>query len=468
MTRRELMQVFGLMAVARNLRGVAVDLKDRVLGRTGKRVVPFALGGQASLQWTSPGIDPADIIVRAVELGVNYLDSANAYGPSQVNYGEAFRRLHLVPGDPQYNAALREKLFVATKTGRRYAIDRTQPTARTAVEEVKRSLTQMFGDGQGAIPDGAYVDSIQMHNITSLQQVDQIYENFDRRDDRTVERLGALAAMLDFRDGTNVTGLNPEKRRWIRHIGITGHQSSPVLMNALQRDTSNILDTLLVALNANDRRYLCHQNNVLPLAAAKGMGVIAMKVFADGVFYGKEPRFSRTPADVCMSVGKDGAIPSADLVRYPLAQPGVSCAIIGIGKINRDSSQSDQIVANLAASQMDTASARDLARIENDVASRHGVETNYFQERARGVVQPSGVTTSLEGERLTVRWQGALAGPDPLRSYRLYAGDRQIAAIRYRPQTSLAPLAHTVAASDVGDAPVRVVASEQPPATPQR
>jgi len=462
MTRRELMQVFGMMAVARNLRGVTADLKLRVLGRTGKRVVPFALGGQASLQWTNPGIDPAGIIVRAVELGVNYLDSANAYGPSQVNYGEAFRRLHLVPGTSRYNAALREKLFVASKTGRRYAIDRTQPTARTAVEELKRSLTQMFGDGQGFIPEGAYLDSIQMHNLTSLQQVDQLYENFDRRDDRSVDRLGALAAMLDFRDGTNVTGLNPEKRRWIRHIGITGHQSSPVLMNALQRDKGNILDTLLVAMNANDRRYLCHQNNVLPLAAAKGMGVIAMKVFADGVFYGKEPRFSRAPVDVCLTVGKDGAVASADLMRYPLAQTGVSCAIVGIGWINPDNPGDDQIVSNLAASQMDAASARELARIEDDVACRHGVETNYFQERARGIVQPSSVTTILDGERVTVRWNGALAGPEPLHSYRVYAGDRLVAAIPYRPQTSPAPLAYTVAAKEVGSAPVRVVASEQP------
>jgi len=461
LTRRELMQVFGMMAMARNLRGTTVDLKDRAFGRTGRRVVPFALGGQASLQWTNPGVDPAGIIVRAVELGVNYLDSANAYGPSQMNYGDAFRRLHLIPGGDRYNAALREKLFVATKTGRRYAIDRTQPAARTAVDELKRSLTQMFGDGQGYIPEGAYLDSIQMHNLTSLQQVDQLYENFERRDDRSVDRLGALAAMLDFRDGTNITGLNPEKRRWIRHIGVTGHQSSPVLMNALQRDTRNILDTLLVALNANDRRYLCHQNNVLPLAAAKGMGVIAMKVFADGVFYGKEPRFSRSPADVCLTVGKSGAIPCSDLVRYTLAQPGVCCAIVGIGWVNPDHPQDDQIVANLAASQMDAASARELARIEEQVASRHGIETNYFQDRLRGIVQPD-TKVSSEGGRITVSWNGALAGPEPLRAYRIYSGDRLLATVPYRPQTTLQPLTWTGPAVGV-PGPVRVVASEQPP-----
>jgi hypothetical protein len=60
-------------------------LPQRLLGRTGRWVTPLALGGQASLQWTAPGIDAPDIIVRAVQLGLNYLDSANVYGPSQMN-----------------------------------------------------------------------------------------------------------------------------------------------------------------------------------------------------------------------------------------------------------------------------------------------------------------------------------------------------------------------------------------------
>ena len=73
--------------------------------------------------------------------------------------------------------------------------------------------------------------------------------------------------------------MNPEHRIHVQGIGITGHKSSAVLMDALRRDTENVIDTLLVALNANDRHYCCHQNNVLPVALAKGMGVIAMKVF---------------------------------------------------------------------------------------------------------------------------------------------------------------------------------------------
>lgn len=358
LSRREILSVLGAVPAAgvlgpgRLYAEAATELPKRLLGRTGRMVVPLGLGGQATLQWTKAGLDPADIIVRAVELGVNYLDTANVYGASQVNYGEAFRRLHLVPGQPGYKGQLRASLYLATKTGRRYALN-PGATAPTAVEELKRSLTQIFGDGKGFIPEGAYLDAIQIHNLTTFEQVDQVYEGFSARGTKMPERIGALAALVDYRDGTNYTGLNPELRAWVRHIGITGHQSSPVLMRFLRRDSANVVDTLLVALNAHDRLCSSHQNNVLQLAVSKGLGVIAMKAFADGAFYGKEPRFSRTPEDVIFSVGKPEATSSTDLVRYPLSLAGVSVLITGIGHINREKPEDDQLVANLAAATKD-------------------------------------------------------------------------------------------------------------------
>lgn len=65
----------------------------------------------------------------------------------------------------------------------------------------------------------------------------------------------------------------------------------------------------------DDKLCSSHQNNALPLAVARGLGVIAKKVFADGAYYGKLPRFSRTPDDVILSVGKAEATAYADLVR---------------------------------------------------------------------------------------------------------------------------------------------------------
>ncbi len=433
-------------------------IPQRLLGRTGRMVTPLGLGGQASIQWTKPGIDPADIIVRAVQLGVNYLDTANAYGPSQTNCGEAFRRLHLVPGAPGYDSDLRSRLYLASKTGRRFAADPKAAAGATAIDDLKRSLTQIFGDGKGSIPPGAYLDAIQIHNLTNMEQVDQVYEGFAERTSRRPERIGALAGLLDYRDGTNYTGLNPEHHQYVRHIGITGHQSSPVLMSALRRDSENVIDTLLVALNPNDRACSSHQNNVLPLAVARGVGVIAMKLFADGAFYGKEPRFSRTPDDVILGVGKADAAPYADLVRYPLSLPGVSVAIIGIGQIHREKVESDQLAANLTASLKDMPSALERIRIEKETQQRHGTAANYFQDKTNTIMQPSGVEVKRDGDRLLVQWRTALAGPEPLRAYEVRSGSRLLLSIPFRPQLSEAPYSAVIPASEAGEGSVSVVA----------
>jgi aryl-alcohol dehydrogenase-like predicted oxidoreductase len=425
-------------------------------------IVPLGLGGQASLQWTKPGIDAPDIVVRAVQLGLNYLDTSNLYGTSQAYYGEAFRRLHLAPDDPDYHASLRQSLYINSKTARRFAQEPVK-TGPSALDELRRTLTLLFGDGKGYIPKGAYLDCFQVHNLNLFEQADQIYEGMAERGSRMPERIGVLAALLDYRDGTNHTRLNPDGLRYIRHIGITGHWSSPILMRVLRRDTSNIIDTLLVALNANDRLCLSHQHNVLPLARAKGIGVIGMKIFADGAFYGKPPRGTRDYNEVVSSVGQPQGMPYADLVRYPLSLPGVSCAIIGTGHIDRDKPEQDQMVANLTAAVQDSLSDLDQLRIEREGEARHGALTNYFQEKARGIVQPSEVRARRDGDRVVVEWNTALAGAIPIRAYELRSGDRVILSVPYQPQVTEVPLSASVSASDVGPDGVSVVATDAAP-----
>jgi aryl-alcohol dehydrogenase-like predicted oxidoreductase len=472
-TRRNVMKILGTLPAAGYLTtstkawadAATERLPKRLLGRTGRWVTPLALGGQASLQWTGEGIDAPDIIVRAVQLGVNYLDSANIYGPSQVNYGEAFRRMHLAPGVADYNAPLRDSLYVASKTWEKYAVgpstNQAQTPGATAVSDLKRTLTQMFGDGKGHIPEGAYLDAIQMHNIQTLEEVDQVYTGMAERGGKMPERIGAFAALLDYRDGTNYTGLNPEGRKWVRHIGVTGHMSSPVLMEMLRRDTGNNLDTLLVALNANDKLYTSHEYNVLQLAVARGMGVIAMKMFADGSFYGKPSRFSRTTADVIYSVGKQDKANYQDLVRYSLSIPGVSCAVAGIGHIDRAKPENDQLVANLAAATQDPASSAERRRIESEMAHRYGATTNYFQLEQKGLIQPTIVKVEMEGsDQITVRWNTALAAAKPIANYEIRIGDRVLLSVPYRPQMTNELFWANVPASAVGSGTVTVTAKE--------
>jgi hypothetical protein len=213
------MQIFGASALASRAgaQTTPLPLVHRTLGRTGRWIVPFGLGGQASLQFPAAGLDAADIVVRAVELGVNYLDTANAYGLSQSLYGEAFRRINVTPASADYNGALREQLYVTSKTLQRYAYDAARPSGGSALTDLKQSLTLMFGDGRGYIPEGAYLDVFQIHHLTAISQVDQIYAGLDQRGGKMPDRIGALAGLLDFRDGTNFTGLNPDHKHYIRH-----------------------------------------------------------------------------------------------------------------------------------------------------------------------------------------------------------------------------------------------------------
>ncbi len=422
----------------------------RLLGRTGFEVTTLGLGGQASLQWTPEGIDPEAIIVKAVRSGVNYLDTSNVYGPSQSNFGKAFRTLGLVPGTPGYDEKARRAVFVASKTMVRWGrgsrpgmLSRSEGgPAFTAVDDLRRSLSIMFGDGRGAYPPGAYLDLFQIHNLNTLEEVDAIYEGLDEPDPGA-ERIGALAALLDFRDGTDRTGLNPKREKLIRHLGIAGHFSSPVLMECLQRDRQNILDTLLVAINANDRRYLCHQYNVIPVAKAKNVGIIAMKVFADGAMYTKEPRWSRMPADVVTTVGAPH-LPSRPLVEYALSTPGVSTAIIGIGRIDADDRQC-QLMQNLSAAQVRIEDFGETHRREIEelaLRARQG-QTNWFQLQAQGPGAPREFRAVREqtwsGTAVRLSWQSAYAADEPILHYEIRRDGVPVGSVGHLPQVTKEP-----------------------------
>src|SRR5665647_1742291 len=129
---------------------------------------------------------------------------------------------------------------------------------------------------------------VLIHTLNNMGEVDALYEGYDHPDPNATS-IGALAALRDVRDGTNRTGLNPKNEKLIRHIGFSGHKDAAVMIEMIQRDTENLIDGMLVAINANDKNFFNMQFNVIPVAAAKNIGIIAMKVFADGAMYTKKP-----------------------------------------------------------------------------------------------------------------------------------------------------------------------------------
>lgn len=428
---------------------ISQTLETRVLGRTGREVTTFGLAGGNKVMWDLPGDEGTAIVVRAIQSGVTYLETANNYQLSQLNYGKAFQQLNLIPGQPGYDANLRARLFLATKTSLRTAIVRgnAEPVGRAgsgmrlAVEDLLRALTQFFGDGKGYIPEGAYIDLMQVHTLVNNSDVDAAFEGYENPEDKSLPRVGVMAALRDFRDGSNRTGLNPGHKKYIRHIGITGHSNPYVHMYAMRRDANNDLETLLVALNPNDKHFACHQYNSVPVARAKNMGIIGMKIFADGVLYGLEKKFASQPGQSVGTVGQPGKVDYKDFLRYVLSIDGVSTLITGIGLTDPNGDPArDQLMANLTACQKFEFTAADRKRVEEETAAKHSTDTNFFQMPSKGLMAPEMVTVdrrnSGEGR---IRWTTAYAGSEPIVKYEIWRDGEKAVTLPFEPQTTDAP-----------------------------
>jgi aryl-alcohol dehydrogenase-like predicted oxidoreductase len=423
----------------------AGKLQTRVLGRTGREVTTFGLGGVTVL--VDPGDPSVGLIVKTIKAGVTFLDTGNSYGASQRNYGAAFRALNLIPGQPGYDAARRSRLFVSTKAGSRYSILRGEAAAgiaggrgpRSIADEVKRSLTEMFGDGKGFIPEGAYVDMMSVHNLNTEDAVDAVFDNIDNPGDASLPRVGGLAVLVDYRDGTNLTGLNPEHKKWIRHIGMSCHENPSSVMYAMRRDARNIIEGMICTINPNDPRYFSFQTNALPVAKAKNVGVVGMKLLADGVLYGKPVGYG---GEWIKTVGQRGKVAYEDFLHYSLSATGVHAVIVGIGETdpNNDPTK-DQFVANLAACQTAAPlSPRERRGIEDRVAELHGIRTNFFQRPGSGLQAPQKVKVARNGNGpVEITWDTAYAGQEPLVSYEIFRRDEMIARVPYAPQTTMEP-----------------------------
>jgi len=445
----------------------------RSFGKLNFEVTTFGLGGQASLQWTPDDVDPVKIILKAFHKGVNYFDTSNLYGPSQLNFGKAFTELGLIPAQTGYNEKLRRSFFLTSKTHLRFARGGSGTPGVTnwtngnpdtfTVDDVKRSLSLMFGDGQGNYPPGAYLDMVLIHNLNTVEEVDALYEGLYDTDPKA-ERIGALAALRDLRDGTNLTGLNPKEEKLIRHIGFSGHFSPQVMIEMIQRDKSNLLDAMLVAINANDRLNFNMQHNVIPVATAKNMGIIGMKVFADGAMYTKESHWTQGPSEVVRTVGS-AALPSRPLIEYALTTPGIHTAIIGIGQISDDPVLC-QLEQNLSAAQINQSGMKvtDRTEVENMTRLVKEGRTNYFQLPDKGLIAPSNVSVSQKkvgkDRYVEINWNTAFAGNMPLKNYDILRDGKIISSVSHKPQTTKTPFTFVDRLSDNASHEYSIVASD--------
>jgi aryl-alcohol dehydrogenase-like predicted oxidoreductase len=281
----------------------------RALGRTGVQVSPLCLGclnfgGKADAETSYRIID------RAIDAGLNFLDTANIYGRGQSEEvtGEALKR-----------NGRRDQIVLATKV--HGAMDDTDPNARGnsrrhIIAQCEASLRRLQTD---------YIDLYQIHRAQADIPID--------------ETLRALDDLI--RSGK------------VRYAGSSTYAAWQ-LMESLQVSRELGLNRFVCeqpAYNLLDRRI---EREVIPFACTHGFAIIPWSPLGGGLLTGRYRAETRRPSDARRFAGEDGYLdsiltdaffdriePFCDLARaknctpaqlalaWCARQPGVTSPIIG-------------------------------------------------------------------------------------------------------------------------------------------
>ncbi len=204
-----------------------MELPKRKLGNSGVDVTILGLGGEGILRTYGYDRPAYELINRAVDLGVNYLESARAYSGSESYYGLALRER-------------RKSIFLASKS---HARDK-----RGAELHLQQTLKNTRTD---------YLDLWQVHDVRTQSDIDLIFGSN-----------GALEAFVE-----------AKKAGRVRFIGVTGHHDPYILGRCIELFD---FDTVLLPVNPAEQAYRSFIETVLPIAHKKGMGIIGMKVYLRG------------------------------------------------------------------------------------------------------------------------------------------------------------------------------------------
>jgi predicted aldo/keto reductase-like oxidoreductase len=200
----------------------------REFGKTGVKLTVIGQGG-ARLALLRTKERARAHVRHAYDLGLNYFDCAHSYweGRSEEVYGDVL-------------SEVRKELFITTKCIKR--------TRKEAEDELQLSLKSLKTN---------YIDLWQMHGLQEQDDIDRIF--------------GPGGAIEAFEAA--------KKAGECRFIGFTGHHDPKVHLAALKAYDG--WDSILMPLHAADPAYLSFERNVLPVAAERGVGIQAMKVFGN-------------------------------------------------------------------------------------------------------------------------------------------------------------------------------------------
>ncbi len=190
-------------------------------------VTIFGLGGEGILRTFGYEKEAYALINSAIDLGINYFESARAYSGSESYYGLALKER-------------RKEIFLTSKSHAR--------RKDGALSHLQETLNNMNTD---------HLDLWQVHDVRTKDDVEEIFGP-----------KGAIEAFEEAKDN----GL-------ARFIGVTGHHDPLIIKKCMEIYD---FDTVLIPVNPAEPDYQSFIEEIIPLANKKTMGVIAMKVYFRG------------------------------------------------------------------------------------------------------------------------------------------------------------------------------------------
>lgn len=232
----------------------AKKVDRRVLGRLNKEVSILGLGlGSA---FTKPRHDKPEsaqaILKKALEHGINYWDTSRGYEGSEALMGPVVEKR-------------RDEIFLVTKSGAR-DYDGFMRDVETSLQKLR---TDRF-------------DLLHMWNLPADANLDEMES-------------GCFKAVQKLKDEKVIGG-----------YGVTGHSGARILMDAMERFDPDAVLTVFPCTRDDDGRY---EDELLPLARERNMGVIAMKT---------------------VRRARNADLVGSDLIRYALSLKGISTTIVGL------------------------------------------------------------------------------------------------------------------------------------------
>ncbi len=229
------------------------QVQRRSLGRIGVDVpiLALGLGSVFTRAFNNSSEEAKPLLQKALDHGVTCWDTSRNYGASE----------RMIAPMVEKN---RGRLFLISKSAER-GYDGFMRELETSLETLRTD----------------YLDIFHMHNFRPADDLDEIEK-------------GALVAARKMRD-----------EKVIRNFGVTGHSGARLLVDAIKRFDPDAVLTVFPCNRPDRGRY---EDELLPLARERNMGVFAMKLIRHA---------------------RNADLQGADLVRYGLTLDGVHSAVVG-------------------------------------------------------------------------------------------------------------------------------------------